>query len=121
MGIKHTFNRESRIYENQKPKNMCGLHLCSSVCSCFVLCMFFLTSPKDFELVTRWNVANIFTGWVDVDLSEKGLGEAKGAGELLKAWSPGPLFGDINWYMSGICLVYHDDHENLFEKHIEII
>jgi len=30
-------------------------------------------------------VANIFTGWVDVDLSEKGLGEAKGAGELLKA------------------------------------
>ncbi|CAJ1399835.1 unnamed protein product [Effrenium voratum] len=32
-----------------------------------------------------WNVANIFTGWVDVDLSEKGLGEAKGAGELLKA------------------------------------
>lgn len=24
-------------------------------------------------------------GWVDVDLSEKGLGEAKGAGELLKA------------------------------------
>ena len=30
-------------------------------------------------------MANIFTGWVDVDLSEKGLGEAKGAGELLKA------------------------------------
>eukprot|EP00435_Cladocopium_sp_Y103_P008919 s1602_g2.t1 len=34
---------------------------------------------------SEWNVANIFTGWVDVDLSEKGLGEAKGAGELLKA------------------------------------
>jgi 2,3-bisphosphoglycerate-dependent phosphoglycerate mutase len=33
---------------------------------------------------SEWNVANIFTGWVDVDLSEKGLGEAKGAGELLK-------------------------------------
>eukprot|EP00438_Fugacium_kawagutii_P015603 Skav212774 [mRNA] locus=scaffold159:129286:138221:- [translate_table: standard] len=41
----------------------------------------------------RWNVANIFTGWVDVDLSEKGLGEAKGAGELLKAplWKDGPF------------------------------
>ena len=34
---------------------------------------------------SEWNVANIFTGWVDVDLSEKGLGEGKGAGELLKA------------------------------------
>jgi len=34
---------------------------------------------------SEWNVANIFTGWVDVDLSEKGLGEAKNAGELLKA------------------------------------
>lgn len=37
------------------------------------------------KCAARWNVANIFTGWVDVDLSEKGLGEAKGAGELLKA------------------------------------
>jgi 2,3-bisphosphoglycerate-dependent phosphoglycerate mutase len=34
---------------------------------------------------SEWNVANIFTGWVDVDLSEKGVGEAKGAGVLLKA------------------------------------
>lgn len=34
---------------------------------------------------SEWNVANIFTGWVDVDLSEKGLGEAKSAGELLKS------------------------------------
>jgi len=33
---------------------------------------------------SEWNVANIFTGWVDVDLSEKGLGEAKNAGCLLK-------------------------------------
>jgi len=33
---------------------------------------------------SEWNVANKFTGWVDVDLSEKGIGEAKGAGELLK-------------------------------------
>lgn len=34
---------------------------------------------------SEWNVANIFTGWVDVDLSEKGVGEAKNAGQLLKA------------------------------------
>eukprot|EP00928_Gymnodinium_smaydae_P067362 TRINITY_DN5032_c0_g2_i1.p1 TRINITY_DN5032_c0_g2~~TRINITY_DN5032_c0_g2_i1.p1 ORF type:complete len:862 (+),score=181.07 TRINITY_DN5032_c0_g2_i1:242-2587(+) len=33
---------------------------------------------------SEWNVANRFTGWVDVDLSTKGLGEAKSAGELLK-------------------------------------
>jgi len=33
---------------------------------------------------SEWNVANKFTGWVDVDLSEKGIGEAKQAGELIK-------------------------------------
>jgi len=33
---------------------------------------------------SEWNVANKFTGWVDVDLSEKGVGEAKGAGDLIK-------------------------------------
>jgi len=33
---------------------------------------------------SEWNVANRFTGWVDVDLSKKGVGEAKEAGELLK-------------------------------------
>ena len=31
-----------------------------------------------------WNKENIFTGWVDVDLSEKGIEEAKKAGQLLK-------------------------------------
>lgn len=34
---------------------------------------------------SEWNVANKFTGWVDVDLSEKGFGEACGAGDLIKA------------------------------------
>ena len=34
---------------------------------------------------SQWNEKNLFTGWVDVDLNEKGLGEAKRAGELLKA------------------------------------
>lgn len=33
---------------------------------------------------SEWNVANRFTGWVDVDLSQKGISEAKGAGTLLK-------------------------------------
>jgi len=31
-----------------------------------------------------WNKENKFTGWTDVDLSEKGLAEAKKAGEVLK-------------------------------------
>jgi 2,3-bisphosphoglycerate-dependent phosphoglycerate mutase len=32
-----------------------------------------------------WNAANLFTGWVDVDLSEAGEAEARAAGELLAA------------------------------------
>ena len=31
-----------------------------------------------------WNKQNLFTGWTDVDLSEKGIEEAKNAGNLLK-------------------------------------
>ena len=34
---------------------------------------------------SQWNALNLFTGWVDVDLSEKGLAEAARGGELLKA------------------------------------
>jgi 2,3-bisphosphoglycerate-dependent phosphoglycerate mutase len=33
---------------------------------------------------SEWNAKNLFTGWVDVDLNEKGLGEARRGGELLK-------------------------------------
>ncbi|MFA5165444.1 MAG: 2,3-diphosphoglycerate-dependent phosphoglycerate mutase [Candidatus Omnitrophota bacterium] len=33
---------------------------------------------------STWNKENRFTGWTDVDLSEKGLSEAKKAGEVLK-------------------------------------
>ncbi|HOX09613.1 MAG TPA: 2,3-diphosphoglycerate-dependent phosphoglycerate mutase, partial [Candidatus Omnitrophota bacterium] len=33
---------------------------------------------------SAWNKENRFTGWTDVDLSEKGLAEAKKAGEVLK-------------------------------------
>ena len=32
---------------------------------------------------SQWNAKNLFTGWVDVGLTEKGLGEAVRAGELL--------------------------------------
>ena len=34
---------------------------------------------------SEWNKLNLFTGWTDVDLSEKGHEEAKNAGRLLKA------------------------------------
>ncbi len=33
---------------------------------------------------SEWNLENRFTGWVDVDLSEKGYEEAAHAGEILK-------------------------------------
>jgi 2,3-bisphosphoglycerate-dependent phosphoglycerate mutase len=33
---------------------------------------------------SEWNLANKFTGWVDVDLSEKGTEEAKEAGRKIK-------------------------------------
>ena len=33
---------------------------------------------------STWNQENRFTGWTDVDLNAKGLGEAKSAGQLLK-------------------------------------
>jgi 2,3-bisphosphoglycerate-dependent phosphoglycerate mutase len=34
---------------------------------------------------SEWNALNLFTGWVDVDLTEKGRAEAVRAGELIKA------------------------------------
>jgi 2,3-bisphosphoglycerate-dependent phosphoglycerate mutase len=33
---------------------------------------------------STWNKENRFTGWVDVDLTEQGVGEAQAAGKLLK-------------------------------------
>ena len=33
---------------------------------------------------SEWNALNLFTGWVDVDLTEKGRAEAARAGELIK-------------------------------------
>ncbi len=34
---------------------------------------------------SEWNKLNLFTGWMDVDLSDKGKDEAKTAGQVLKA------------------------------------
>ena len=34
---------------------------------------------------SEWNKLNLFTGWMDVDLSDKGREEAKNAGKTLKA------------------------------------
>ena len=34
---------------------------------------------------SEWNSKNLFTGWVDVDLNEKGVGEAKRGGDLLQS------------------------------------
>lgn len=33
---------------------------------------------------SEWNLSNLFTGWVDVDLSDKGVEEAKEAGRRIK-------------------------------------
>lgn len=44
-----------------------------------------------------WNQKNLFTGWVDVDLSDQGREEAKRAGELLgeSGLKPGVLFTSV--------------------------
>ncbi len=34
---------------------------------------------------SAWNLENRFTGWVDVDLTDKGVAEARQAGQLMKA------------------------------------
>ena len=34
---------------------------------------------------SEWNLKNLFTGWRNPDLTEKGIGEAKAAGQRLKA------------------------------------
>jgi 2,3-bisphosphoglycerate-dependent phosphoglycerate mutase len=34
---------------------------------------------------SEWNLKNLFTGWRDVDLTDKGIKEARNAGNKLKA------------------------------------
>ncbi len=36
---------------------------------------------------SQWNLENRFTGWVDVPLSERGINEAKAAGEKLRSFT----------------------------------
>ena len=33
---------------------------------------------------SQWNLENRFTGWTDVDLTEKGISEAQSAGRVFK-------------------------------------
>ena len=71
-----------------------------------------------------WNAQNRFTGWVDIDLSEKGMNEAKSAGEklskiefdavyasgLVRAQRTAEIILDINHSWSGE--VIHDSRLN---------
>ena len=41
---------------------------------------------------SEWNLANRFTGWWDVDLTEKGVEEAKEAGRLMLAKGVEPTY-----------------------------
>ena len=41
---------------------------------------------------SQWNLENRFTGWTDVDLTEKGESEARLSGQLLK--KEGFIFGE---------------------------
>ena len=47
---------------------------------------------------SSWNAENRFTGWVDVDLTEKGEKEALTAGELIAA--EGTL--DVTWCFTSV-------------------
>lgn len=44
---------------------------------------------------SEWNKANIFTGWVDVDLTEEGVAEAQKAGKLLKDYKFDEAFSSV--------------------------
>lgn len=44
---------------------------------------------------SEWNLQNKFTGWVDVDLTEKGVSEAKSAGERLKGYQFDNAFSSV--------------------------
>lgn len=44
---------------------------------------------------SQWNLENRFTGWVDVDLSPKGVEEAKSAAEILKDYKFDAAFTSV--------------------------
>ena len=45
---------------------------------------------------SEWNEKNLFTGWVDVNLTDKGRAEAKRGGELL---------AERNIHIKKLCLI----------------
>ena len=57
------------------------------------------------EMSACWNAENRFTGWVDIDLSEKGILEAEKSGQLIKN-----LKRDFKW------LINSDDEKPHFDK-----
>jgi 2,3-bisphosphoglycerate-dependent phosphoglycerate mutase len=44
---------------------------------------------------SQWNLENKFTGWVDVDLTEKGVSEAKNAGKKLEEFKFDHAFSSV--------------------------
>ncbi len=66
---------------------------------------------------SEWNRKNLFTGWTDVDLSEKGWDEARSAGVLLK--EEGFVFDRC--YTSYLKRAIHTAHAALAEMDLEWI
>ncbi len=46
---------------------------------------------------SAWNAENLFTGWVDVDLTVAGEDEARAGGELLARRPPRPTPASRSW------------------------
>ncbi len=86
--------------------------------------MAFLTCIRHGESV--WNLENRFTGWVDVELSERGVAEARAAGEKLRGRHFDALFtsaltrakrtADLACEVAGLTLPTQSD-EALNERH----
>ncbi len=56
---------------------------------------------------SQWNLENRFTGWWDVDLTEKGVAEAKAAGELLKAKGMFPTLAFTSFQSRAILTLHY--------------
>ena len=64
---------------------------------------------------SQWNLENRFTGWTDVELSEKGINEAKEAGRVLKE-KGFEIMDRITLYYSG-----DEDINKCFDTYKELI
>jgi len=56
---------------------------------------------------SQWNLENRFTGWWDVDLTEKGVAEARAAGELLKAKGIAPTLAFTSFQTRAIKTLHY--------------